>query len=196
MTVHPEVRVKLVAYVDGTLGPEEASSVSAHLSGCDSCSAEEEKVRRTISMVRAGISDEPPEGYWSGFVPRLRVRLEGPSPVRRLVPAFGVTVAAVLALLILFRPSGKEEGPLPDLLFPAEWAYEEEIDYGAIAGWEETLVMEAMLAIELELLTDMDLTWLPVLDTDTAVDPLEWLTDEEVDKMITRMSGERFLRSG
>ena len=112
---------ELTAYVDGELGPAEASAVRAHLLGCTDCRSTEALLRKTVHTLAALPDFQPSLGLRRQVLSRVEAV---PAPWGRrfshwlrpavLVPA-GLLLASVLAFLLTphgVRPPLRNE--LPD----------------------------------------------------------------------------------
>lgn len=115
----PEDRSRLSAWVDGELGPTEASELERHVSSCVSCADLVQSIRGLRGALAVDIEPDP------GFVVRFRERRDELSIAPwwtwrqlalRLVPA--ALGALLLAWLVV---ASKTPGPEPDLqAFEAE----------------------------------------------------------------------------
>jgi anti-sigma factor RsiW len=100
------VEAELTAYVDGELGPAEASVVRTHLQGCADCRATEALLRRTVQTLEALPAFEPSLGLRRTVLSRVEA---SPAPLGQrlgrwlrpgvLVPS-GLLLAGVLVLLV------------------------------------------------------------------------------------------------
>ena len=62
---HEDCRLRLDAYVDGTLSEEELRQVGRHLADCDSCREEAERIKQLLGNLRAlPRSVMPPRDLW------------------------------------------------------------------------------------------------------------------------------------
>lgn len=101
---------KLVEYLDGTLSPEEAQSVRAHLADCPACQKEEKALLVVLSESRAPLP-EPTELFWMNFLPLVRERIAvQPAPWYSFLfnPAVGwgslsLATLMILAMLLFWR---------------------------------------------------------------------------------------------
>ena len=76
---HPS-EARLVAYVDGELGPDERAAVSDHLSGCDACARSLSELRRASSLFSdAAAALEPPPSEATAVETRRRAAHVAPS---------------------------------------------------------------------------------------------------------------------
>lgn len=98
-----EYQDQLIEYLDGTLLKEEAEAVQSHLSRCQACQKEEEVLLALLSGARAPLP-EPPELFWTNFLPRVRERISSrPEPWHRLLfkPTVGWGSLSLAALTVL-----------------------------------------------------------------------------------------------
>ena len=101
------VEYLLPEYLNGTLADSLRPGVEEHLKHCSSCKTELAELRHTMEMLDSHGAAEPPSGYFTTILPRVRERLEGEESrnvlanplLTRLALPIG---AAVLALVILF----------------------------------------------------------------------------------------------
>lgn len=129
-----KVQRLLSDYIDGVCDPSEAEGIRRHIDGCSRCAAAFRLLERTIRVMKLSAPEQPPEGYWEGFWPRLRERLACEESAREpwsrrlqeLVwpwrpaavfgPAAALMIAAVLAFnFFFFRVRGREERRTPSL---------------------------------------------------------------------------------
>jgi len=112
-------RPRLEGLVDGALDPRAGRSVSQHASGCSSCRAEVERLRRLRALVKSS-QVEVADPDWSAFWPGIHARIvrEQPRPFRDAwwLPvwkpvwghprvALGGLVAAGLVAAVMLWPS-------------------------------------------------------------------------------------------
>jgi hypothetical protein len=69
-------------YIDGQTNAAVQSAIDDHLTGCASCSAAYECLKRTMALTEAGGTVLPPESYWEQFWPRLQERIETEAAAR------------------------------------------------------------------------------------------------------------------
>ena len=110
MTTHPTD--DLPAFAVGTLEPEEAGRVEAHLRGCDTCRAELEEHEQTLWRLAEAVAQDPPAATRSRVIAQARAE-RAPAArsvleriwdvVRRPVPVF---VPAALILLLVVSVAG------------------------------------------------------------------------------------------
>ncbi|MCL5966701.1 MAG: zf-HC2 domain-containing protein [Deltaproteobacteria bacterium] len=113
-----EARAILEEAIDGRLPPSRASALAAHLAGCVSCAAEEEKLRRVGEMLRlwtaAREEEKAPQfdALWTRVQARIRERERTAGAPDWLRRWFWLPAAVVLAVLtLLFYPSDVNRAP-------------------------------------------------------------------------------------
>ena len=97
---HARVRTLLSSYIDGEVSASEARRVTAHLSGCDECSAELESLRATTTLLGRLPSLDTPRSY-----ALTAADVQDMSP-RRGLPSFaafsgGLATAGAAALVVV-----------------------------------------------------------------------------------------------
>jgi len=93
-------REKLADFVLGTLPPDEAEEVAAHLEGCAACREEVGRLRGAFYALPEALTPvPPPASAWAGLRARLGLRRRGWLPVRGQL-ALGVSAALLSACLL------------------------------------------------------------------------------------------------
>ena len=109
----------------GEMEPEARRELDSHVRACPVCAAEEENIRRALSLLKTEDPPDPGAPYWSSFGGRLRTRIAAYQRRRRTLRLAVLAAAAVLvAALALLRPRHEvpprqiAEGPddLPSIL--------------------------------------------------------------------------------
>lgn len=107
--------MKIEEYLDGTLSPDEAGQMEAHLADCGECRAEIETCRHILRLAQAAAPVPIPKDLGASI--RRRVDgLERTPPAGRLLALRWVAavVAAAVLLLVVFPSFQKQEpDPLP-----------------------------------------------------------------------------------
>ena len=89
----------------GEMEPEARRELDTHLRACPACAAEEENIRRELSLLKTEDPPDPGVPYWSSFSGRLRTRIAAYQRRRRTLRLAVLAAAAVLvAALALLRP--------------------------------------------------------------------------------------------
>ena len=89
----------------GEMEPEARRELDTHLRACPACAAEEENIRRELSLLKTEDPPDPGVPYWSSFSGRLRTRIAAYQRRRRTLRLAALAAAAVLvAALALLRP--------------------------------------------------------------------------------------------
>jgi hypothetical protein len=97
-----EVASLLDEYIDGTLPPETAGLVEAHLSGCDRCRAEVAALRALVAEARTlPHSVLPGRELWTGIERRLGGESRGTSTARSLLVRARPLLRLAAALFLL-----------------------------------------------------------------------------------------------
>src|SRR5262245_51145394 len=114
--MHPDT-LRLAAYLDGALDPQEQAELRAHVLTCAACAARLERLRADARRITGTLSSG---GAMPDVRAAVRARLRRPSPAAWL--ARGVGLAGALAALLLFAVliaarSGATLGRDPDRLF-------------------------------------------------------------------------------
>jgi hypothetical protein len=105
--VHTDhVEYLLPEYLNGTLPESLRPGMEEHLKSCSSCNTELVEMRRTMEMLHSHRVTEPPSGYFTTVLPRVRERLEQDTwryfAAKPMLTRFALPLgAALLALFIL-----------------------------------------------------------------------------------------------
>ena len=105
MTVHEEWTNRLSEYLDGELPVDERKAVEAHLTGCASCAAVLNDLKRVVARASAVPSHPPQADLWAGIADRIERGASAPvmpfaaRQARRVVFTLP-QLAAAAALLI------------------------------------------------------------------------------------------------
>ena len=91
--------------LSGEMEPEARRELDSHVRACPVCAAEEENIRRALSLLKTEDPPDPGAPYWSSFGGRLRTRIAASERRRRTLRLAALAAAAVLvAALALLRP--------------------------------------------------------------------------------------------
>ncbi len=107
----------LPEYLNGTLADSHRPGVEEHLKYCSSCRTELAELRQTMEMLEDRGTAEPPSGYFTTVLPRVRERLEGEESrnvvvnplLTRLALPIGVAVLVLFIVLSLPFPGNEPE---------------------------------------------------------------------------------------
>lgn len=79
----------IAGHLFGTLEPEEAERLEAHLASCPACHALMREMETTLRVTASPMRPEPPPAFWDGYYERLEARMQAPErrpdPVGHLV---------------------------------------------------------------------------------------------------------------
>lgn len=112
----------LPEYLNGTLADSLRPGVEEHLMHCRSCIAELADLRETMGMLREYRPSEPPTGYFTTLLPRVRERIEGdgsrnifanPLLTRLALPVGAAALVLFILLSLPFRANETENGRNP-----------------------------------------------------------------------------------
>ncbi|MFJ6388500.1 maleylpyruvate isomerase family mycothiol-dependent enzyme [Streptomyces sp. NPDC091972] len=98
MTDHDDVRDLLAAWACGALEPAEERLVAPHLTECESCAAEAERLRAAVRLLDGPPPDGPPPALDTVLAGALRAR-PAPARVARHAAPYAAAVAGFEALL-------------------------------------------------------------------------------------------------
>jgi hypothetical protein len=121
--VHTEhIEYLLPEYLNGTLEDSLRPGVEEHLKSCSGCSSELSGLRQTLEMLDSHGTIEPPSGYFTTVLPRVRERLEreesrnlfaSPWFIRLALPVGAAALALAIVLSLPFSGTEAEAGRNP-----------------------------------------------------------------------------------
>jgi anti-sigma factor RsiW len=108
-------------YLEGELSPQEQQELSAHLQECESCRAELEDLRKTMSSLSGLMTLPPPEGFVSKVQQKIRKRSRGrfftPERLLMRVPFEWISFIIIMLMLamymIMMLGQGAASQPIP-----------------------------------------------------------------------------------
>ncbi len=212
LSVHTEhIEFLLPDYLTRRLEEPLQLGVERHLEECATCRAELRELRETFQNLQAHRPTQPPHGYFTSVLPRVRERLEDDSRGWTLAHPLVTRLAAPLAagliiLLVLIRvpfPSGdvaKDHNPLQPVLSNVD--SEELLDlvldqvhrqaFSTVGESEASSLLAVPILHSDPLLSDaqhMSLRDEPLLGA-AMPEGLDQLSDSDVDVLVQRL-GER-----
>ena len=121
------VEYLLPEYLNGTLADSLRPGVEEHLKHCSWCKTELAELRHTMQMLDTHGTAEPPSGYFTSILPRVREQLEREESrnffanplLTRLALPIGAAVLVLVVLLSLPYPANETEtahNPLQDVM--------------------------------------------------------------------------------
>jgi hypothetical protein len=121
--LHTEhVEYLLPEYLNGTLPESLRPGMEEHLKYCSSCNTELVELRQTMEMLQSRRVEEPPSGYFTTVLPRVRERLErkgwrdffaNPLLTRLALPIGAAVMALFILLSLPFQANETESGHNP-----------------------------------------------------------------------------------
>lgn len=145
------VRRQLSAYDVGALDEATRRKVAAHVEACEGCRAELMAVRAVGRALGALPEADPPAHLWTGIGSRLRPRRRLGAWVWEVwEPVAAVATGVLLVFIIMSGALAPRLGP-PDLSFEGVQARIVEDAQEVAARWQQPLVDEAVLGLQLAL---------------------------------------------
>jgi anti-sigma factor RsiW len=106
-----EASERIVPWVAGEIEPDEGRALEEHLSACRSCSAEAERMRRTLDLIASDDVPDPGPVYWSSFGARLSARIEDARRRARLRVSAAVAAAAIVVAVLAIAQMRRGQAP-------------------------------------------------------------------------------------
>lgn len=199
MKDHSEFNDRLSAFALAEIEGDEAAELKAHISQCDICSSELARLESALELFAQPDFEMPPAPYFGSLVPTIRARIEKPEKPG-LFASFGFRLTGALSLaaavvFVIFWV-GSSDSVTDELNFTlldfevysdAALAEYQPIDFlGKVFGQDDLTDLEKALDDELgSILSSFEAA---ELDTD----PLDALTDAEMENLFTALEAETF----
>ena len=110
MSICPEMRRRIVAFLDGELPDAEAAAVASHLEACGDCRAERARITDVQDLLAAVPAPAPDPQAWKRLRRRLRpgrtITLRRPMPFLFASGAVGSVAAGFMALAVILAGYG------------------------------------------------------------------------------------------
>lgn len=113
---------RLIDFVTGDVGDDEAAGIEKHLKECSECRAQIESLKHTLHVAAMDRVPEPEPAYWEHFAGNVRHRIRDRAESRKrrfrliLIPGLATAAACVLLIAILTRTQVEPVGDVENII--------------------------------------------------------------------------------
>jgi hypothetical protein len=113
---------RLIDFVSGSVGKEEAAGIEQHINDCPECAAAVGALRHTLDAAAADRVPEPEPAYWAHFAGNVRRRVRDGAERRKrrfrliLIPGLATAAACVLLVVVFTRMQIEQVGDVENII--------------------------------------------------------------------------------